>query len=452
MTGGDIEQVEHGRDDLGRSRGDELCGVSARRSAPYDLSRTGRWRGWDLRWVRRSAAVCSVARVVRRIVARAREHPRVVDAAWAGLVVLANVPVLADGHAGVVGWGWLCAVCLPLVWRRTAPVLVLYVTVGLSLASYVAGVQEVHPVTAIAVAAYTVGRHRPWRRVLPPVVALGTAYLYGTLVAGLRWDDVVTLTSVVTAAVLLGVTLQTRLAYLAGLRERAERVERERDQQAHLAVAAERTRIAREVHDIVTHNLAVMVALSDGAAFTATAAPERAADTMGKVSAAGREALADMRRLLGLLRDGGPDTAGEMGRLAPQPGVNDLDLLLDQVREAGVRVTLVREGVPDGWGPGPGLAIYRIVQEALTNTIKHAGPDAAARIRLSYTSYGADLEITDDGRGASVLAGAGPWPGGHGLAGMAERAAAYGGRIEAGPLPDRGWRVHTRLRFGDGSA
>ncbi|TDD22696.1 sensor histidine kinase [Nonomuraea diastatica] len=390
--------------------------------------------------------------MVRRMVARARERPRVVDAALAVLVMLANVPVLAGGHAGVAGWGWLCVVCLPLVWRRAAPVLVLYVTVGLSLASYVAGVQEVHPVAAIAAAAYTVTRHRPWRCVLPPVVALGTAFLYGTLVAGLRWDDLVTLTSAVTAAVLLGVTLQTRRAYLAGLKERAERLERERDQQAHLAVAVERTRIAREVHDIVAHNLAVMVALSDGAAFTATAAPERAADTMGKVSAAGREALADMRRLLGLLRDGGPDTSAGMGELAPQPGVNDLDLLLDQVREAGVRVTLVREGVPGRWGPGAGLTIYRIVQEALTNTIKHAGPDAAARIRLSYTVSGADLEIVDDGRGAPVPAVAGPAPGGHGLAGMAERAAAYGGRIEAGPLPDGGWRVRTRLRFSDGSA
>ncbi|MFB4290757.1 sensor histidine kinase [Nonomuraea sp. ATR24] len=403
--------------------------------------------------------------MVGRLVARAREHGWVLDAALAGVVVLANVP----GLDGVAGWGWLGVVCLPLVWRRVAPVLVLYVTVGLGLASYVAGVQEVYPVAVVGMAAYTVARHRPWPRVLPPVAVLGAAFLYGVLVAGLRWGDVVVLASGVAVAVLLGVTLQTREAHLAGLRERAERLERERDQQARLAVAAERSRIAREVHDIVTHNLAVMVALSDGAAFTATTAPERAADTMGKVSAVGREALADMRRLLGLLRDGEPDSGtgpgsgtgpdigtrpgsvGEKGSLAPPPGVNDLDLLFDQVREAGVQVTLTREGVPGGWGPGPGLAIYRIVQEALTNTIKHAGPEAAAKIRLSYTVSGAELEIVDDGRGASALAVAGAQTAGHGLAGMAERAAAYGGRVEAGPLPDGGWRVRTRLRFGGGS-
>jgi len=184
----------------------------------------------------------------------------------------------------------------------------------------------------------------------------------------------------------------------------------------------------------------VMVALADGAALTATAAPERAADTMHKVSATGRQALGEMRRLLGVLRD---DDAGR----TPQPGLGNLDALVEQVRAAGMQVALTTEGVPGAWGPGAGLAIYRIVQEALTNTLKHAGPEASAHVRLRYRDDAADVEVSDDGAyqpAAPALAA------GHGLAGMTERAAAYGGHLEAGPRAGGGWRVHVSMRFDDG--
>jgi signal transduction histidine kinase len=246
--------------------------------------------------------------------------------------------------------------------------------------------------------------------------------------------------------VLLGLTVSTRRAYLAELEERARRLERERDQQAQLAAATERARLARELHDIVAHNLAVMIALADGAAFTATVAPERAADAMQQVSGTGRQALAEMRRLLGLLRDSQPPQAPS--ELAPQPGLEDLDELVDQVRAAGVRVTLTRAGVAGAWGPGAGLAVYRIVQEALTNTLKHAGPQASAQVRLRYTAAGVDLEITDDGAGRPAQPAAAT-AGGHGLAGMTERAASYGGEVQAGPCRGTGWRVRARLRFDD---
>ncbi|MBF8185017.1 hypothetical protein ITP53_04545 [Nonomuraea sp. K274] len=163
--------------------------------------------------------------MIRRILASGERHPRAVDAGLAVLVAVAGGFV-----EGSAGWGWLWAVCLPLVWRRRAPVPVLYVTVGLGLVAYAAGVQAIHPAAAILVAAYTVARHRPWRRLVPPVTVIEGAFLSGAFLGGLRWDDLVTLTFAMAAAVLLGVTVQTRRAYLAGLRERAERLEHERDQ------------------------------------------------------------------------------------------------------------------------------------------------------------------------------------------------------------------------------
>jgi CheY-like chemotaxis protein len=233
------------------------------------------------------------------------------------------------------------------------------------------------------VAVYTVARHGPRRHLWPVIAVIALPAAVVLLWNGPNWTALGFVTAVLAATVLLGVTVSTREAYLAALEERARRLERDRDQQAQLAVAAERARIARDMHDIVAHNLAVIVALADGAALTATAAPERAADTMNKVSATGRQALGEMRRLLGVLRD---DDAGR----APQPGLANLDALVEQVRAAGMRVALTTEGVPGTCGPGAGLAIYRIVQEALTNTLKHAGPQANAHVRLRYRDDGAD--------------------------------------------------------------
>jgi signal transduction histidine kinase len=165
------------------------------------------------------------------------------------------------------------------------------------------------------------------------------------------------------------------------------------------------------------------------------------------VSETGRQALAEMRRLLGLLRDGQPPPASS--ELVPQPGLDDIDALVDQVRAAGVRIELTHQGTAGAWGPGAGLAVYRIVQEALTNTLKHAGPQARAQVRLRYTAAGVDLEVTDDGAGRPASPAADTLSGGHGLAGMIERATPYGGEVQAGPCPGTGWRVRARLRFDD---
>jgi signal transduction histidine kinase len=399
--------------------------MSGRQRAEHGLSATGR-----------------TLTIVRRVGAAFHRHPRSVDAGVAALVAAIEIPGALATGTGVLGWSCFAAVHVPLVWRRAAPVAVFWAVLGLiavSVAAVGVHVEGIYPEAVIVVAVHAVARHRPRRHLWPLLAVIWLPTLAAFLLTGPNWTAVGFVTSVLAAAALLGVTMRTREAYLAQVEERARRLELERDQRAQLAVADERARIAREVHDIVAHNLAVMVALADGAALTAAAAPERAAGAMHQVAATGRQALSEMRRLLGLLRE---DADGRN----PQPGLADLDALVAQVRAAGVGVEVTRQGTPVG-GPGAGLAVYRIVQEALTNTLKHAGSPARAQVRLRYAGDGVELEVSDDGGGRSAPAGV---TGGHGLAGMRERAAAYGGQVEAGPRAGRpGWRVLARLRLGD---
>jgi signal transduction histidine kinase len=389
---------------------------------------------------------------MRGVLATAQRHRLVVDTGLAALIALGNAPAVAAADAGAVGWLCLAAAHLPLVWRRRTPVAVFWTVFVAALTVWtVARVDEAYPVIVILLAVYTLARHRPRWFLWPAVAAVETTLAATWLSGDLPRSDLVALTAALAAAGLLGLAIRTQRAYVAELEERARRLEGDRDQQAKLAAAAERARIAREMHDIVAHNLTVMVALADGAALSATAAPQRAVDTLMTVAATGRQALGEMQRLVGLLRDGGPAPAIRSGsaeeRFAPQPSLDDLDQLVAQLQDAGLRVTLVREGAHGNWGPGAGLAIYRIVQEALTNTLKHAGPAATAQVRLCCTATRVDLDIVDDGPHRPCLTPSGPLTGGHGLAGMIERAAAYGGHVEAGPLPEAGWRVRVRMRL-----
>jgi signal transduction histidine kinase len=376
-----------------------------------------------------------------------RRHPRWVDAGLATLLALATLPVTVQRVTGVVGWVLFGVLPIALVWRRRAPVVVYWTVFGLGWSAELAGIDLPASLVIVFAALYAVARYRPRRYLWPAVTALEATFL---LAAWQSWGELVLLTAVLAAVALLGMNVSTRRAYLAELEERARRLERERDQQAQLAAAAERARIAREMHDVVAHNLAVMVSLADAAALTAQTAPHGAADKMQKVAATGREALGEMRRLLGVLEpkalaEADSDELHRRGQsgLDPQPGLDDIDRLVDQVRATGLRVTLTRQGVPGRCGPGAGLTAYRIVQEALTNTIKHAGPAATAQVRLSCTPSGVDIEVTDDGSRRPAA----PSTPGRGLAGMRERAASYGGRVDAGPLPDAGWRVSAHLSF-----
>jgi signal transduction histidine kinase len=240
---------------------------------------------------------------------------------------------------------------------------------------------------------------------------------------------------------LLGEFVGARHAYQGEVEARLHMLETERDQQAKIAVAAERARIARELHDVVAHAVSVMVVQADGAALTVATQPDLAERAVKTISATGREALTELRRLLGVLRSEQTDE-----ERTPQPGTESLAELAERVRAVGLPVRLEIDGAIDDLPTGVGLGIYRIVQEALTNSLKHAGPGASALVRLERTADRVYLSVADDGlKGRSALVGL---SGGNGLIGMRERAHMFGGTLLAGPQPGGGWRVQAVLPFG----
>ncbi len=379
------------------------------------------------------------APITDRLLSFARRHETLADVAIAlGVLVIAGLDAVTEHSHPLVPLAFDSALALPLVWRRRRPTWVLCVIALIAGAQWLADVKVLGD-AALLVALYTVAAHRP-----RTVAMLGTALLgLGAVLATVRWgaDDAfktfIGFTGLTVAAAGLGTSARHH-------RERAARLQVERDQQSLLGAAAERARIARELHDIVAHNLSVMIALADGAAFAAERTPARSVEAMQTVSATGRQALGEMRRLLGVLRD--DDSAGTR---VPQPGVDEIDQLVGQVRAAGLPVTLAVQGDGGTLPAGAQLTVFRLVQEALTNSLKHAGPAASAAVRLRFDSAGVDVEISDDGTGVRATS---PGTQGLGLNGMRERAAVYAGTVEAGPLPAGGWRVHTRLAVDTGTA
>jgi signal transduction histidine kinase len=296
---------------------------------------------------------------------------------------------------------------------------------------------ELFPV-ALAIALYTVAA--TMSRPAALVAAALALAAEGTAAGQGGWSDswlAVIFEVIVVAGVLIaGLYVSTRRAYLAELRDRAQRLEREHDQTTALATAVERARIAREMHDSVAHHLTVIVTLSDGAAAAVNRAPAQATEAIRGVSATAREALAETRRLLGVLR-----AEGGLELRQPLPGLSDLEGLFSRVRAAGLPVRYERSGPPGDTSPGVQLVVFRLVQEALTNTMKHAGPGASAAVRLRLAPGEVRVEVEDDGAGS---VGAPCTPGG-GMTGMAERVSAYGGELTCGACQPRGWRVTARL-------
>ncbi|MFR9676095.1 sensor histidine kinase [Streptomyces sp. TR06-5] len=401
---------------------------------------------------------------MHRIYDFVRRHPLWVDGLWAVLLLalstlwlaapqqraaLADSPVWRVAAAPV-----LLAPALVVALRRRAPEKMLLLAGATGVVQLATGMGP-HPGNfALLVIIFTVAsRSVRWASRLALAGGLLTPAL-----ATLRWPPAASglwqallgwlfLTVPFALAWVLGDSLRTRRAYYAELEARAARLEREREAQAKVAVAAERARIARELHDVVAHNVSVMVVQADGASYVLDSAPDQARQALHTVSATGRQALAEMRRLLGVLRSGdGEQQPGEDAYL-PQPGVAQLEDLVEQVRGTGVTVAFAVEGTPR---PLPGsveLAAYRIVQEALTNTRKHGGPDAGARIRLTFGEEHLTLLAEDDGRGARP---AFPEDGGadglgQGLIGMRERVGVVGGSLEIGPRPGGGFRVRALL-------
>ncbi|MDH6131876.1 signal transduction histidine kinase [Kitasatospora sp. MAA4] len=383
-----------------------------------------------------------------------QRYPTTVDFGFA-LVVLVLTAATHGRHLHHHPGVWLLqvALVLPLTFRRRAPYAVFGVTAGVAFVQWLTSAGMPADI-AVLLALYTVAAHCPRRRTL---VAYGIAEL-GVVLAVTRWlphnaydspleswcKAAFMLSGATTAAAVLGLNVRARRAQLVALRERARELELQRDQQAALAVAEERSRIAREMHDIVTHNLSVMVALADGAAYANPHAPDRATAAMRQSAETGRQALTDMRRFLGVLRADEPDALRH-----PQPGLGQLEALTAQVRAAGLPTELRLDGEVGGISPGAQLTVYRLVQESLTNTLKHTAPGARAVVMVRCSADAVQVEVRDDGRAVPGGSSAGgPAHVGHGLAGMRDRAAAYGGELSAGPLPGGGWRVAVTLDLG----
>ncbi|EWC58449.1 two-component system sensor kinase [Actinokineospora spheciospongiae] len=390
---------------------------------------------------------------MRRLSLWLKAHPTAGDTvlalALAGLELLVTSG-LPDGALSV--WFWVVGVGLlaPLLVRRHRPVLAAYLVLAagfLQLFTHGAepgsGDMRVRMADlALGICLYTlvayVGRRQAtlyaawltvgtvawavWRMGLPEGVVPAAVF---SVVFALCWT--------------LGEFSGARRAYHVEVERRLDLLETERDQQARIAVADERTRIARELHDVVAHAVSVIVVQADGAAYAVRTQPEAAEQALAVISTTGREALTELRRLLGVLRSDGTGS----GR-APQPGTRSISELAERVRATGVPVRLDLAGELDSLPAGVGLGVYRIVQEALTNTIKHAGPGARADVLVSRVGDRVELDITDRGPGLGTAPGL-TTGGGNGLIGMRERANVFGGTLQAGPRPEGGWRVRAVL-------
>ena len=340
-----------------------------------------------------------------------------------------------------LGWGVLCAA--PVALRRVAPwpaVLVALATLALPLAL------DVAPATqslTFVVLTYTMAAYRPAR---PAVMAAAVLWLPAAAVATLMPPEVVPqigsaylvannlLVGVVSFSV--GRTVHARRSSTEALRERARVAEATQRALADQAVADERRRIARELHDVVAHHVSVMGVLATGVRRVLRRDPDAADEAIGTIEETSRATLRELRRLLDVLRTEAEPAAD----LAPQPGIAGIETLAEQVREAGLPVTLTVVGTPGALEEGEALTVYRIVQEALTNALKHAGA-ATAQVRVSFSVDAVEVEVTDTGRG--------PSPDthrvGHGLVGMRERVGLYGGVLRTGARPGGGYRVYARI-------
>ncbi|SED72630.1 sensor histidine kinase [Ruania alba] len=385
-----------------------------------------------------------------------RYSPFTADAIVAAILTI-TLGMLSIGITGSLGLGRFATTVtvvtslgMPaaLAWRRTRPVASAVTVYAMALAHVLAGMILSASDLAIFIALYSITVYGPrWARRTALFSALfgclivavwflvyngftGLGALVGTMgVFGL-------LAALVLSSWALALVRRARVERVETLAERAARLEVERDQQAQIATQAERARIAREMHDIVAHSLSVVIAQADGGRYAAAHDPQAATHALTTISETGRAALADMRKILGVLRS---DTGGE--RLTPQPETSDLETLVEQVRDTGLAVSLVRMGTARTLPPGAGLTVYRIVQESLTNILKHAGPDAHATVLVQWNPAHLLLQIDDDGRGAAA-----PSDGaGHGLLGMRERAAMLGGTLTTGPRQGGGFRVRAEI-------
>ncbi|MGH3460751.1 MAG: sensor histidine kinase [Kribbellaceae bacterium] len=361
------------------------------------------------------------------------------DPALALVVLVVSLqPLFREEKGPIPAWGYVLVVaqCLPLVVRRRWPLAVASVCGGLTMVYGLSSLPDPPVPYAGLVGLYSVAAHgsRDHANAAGVIAAFALA---GSLIFDPAADleDATVQILLFTTAWLLGDSARRRRDATAVLAERAAQLERTRAAESAAAVAAERNRIARELHDVVAHHLSMMVVQAEAGAVTATKDPARAVQVFDAIGAAGKHALREMRRLLGVLKES--DVPAE---LAPQPGAADIAELVDGVRAAGLDVRLRTEGEQRALPSAADLSAYRIVQEALTNCVRHAGA-SHADVEVRYDADAVRIEIVDDGGGGSSE----PQPGGHGLVAMRERVALVGGTLDAGPAPGGGWRVRATL-------
>jgi signal transduction histidine kinase len=381
---------------------------------------------------------------VARAVSRLPLRGPVADAALAGLLAcLAQVEIWTvgdpDGPRPLVA-AIALVMTLSLAWRRRAPIAVASVVMAalavLALASNTPDV-TVFPIAAVVLAMYSVAAHCELRGALVGgAIVLVSAFVLEGVIDG-EFGNFFFIAVMNASVWIAGRAVRSQGSRAASLADRNVALEREGEQKARAAVSEERARIARELHDIVAHSVSTMVVQAGAERRVLDAGQASTREVLLTIEQTGRQAMAEMRRLLGMLRKDDQELA-----LAPQPSLAHVDQLVEQVRAAGMPVELRVEGEPVSLPPGVDLSAYRIVQEALTNALKHAGP-ARATVTVRYQRHELQLEIADSGRGAANGSG-----GGHGLVGMRERVALFGGELEARSRAGAGYAVQVRLPLG----
>ncbi len=392
--------------------------------------------------------------------------PRVlVDVAVAVVVaVLAVVDVAAasgvDGRgqrpADGLAYALVVAGSLNLFWRRRAPIAVLAIVATVLITMYLreyGALLSVLGLPAIyAVAAHEDRRPLAWWAIVVTSVALLSVASVSVLQTedGYDYLTALSMAAFLSAAVVAGVVIRHRERIFVDTARRAAAAEADRLAEAERAVATERRRIAREMHDVVAHSMSVIAVQAAAGREIVHGDPDRAAAVFVRIESVGREALAELRRMLGVLRETGDGDAS----LAPQPGLADIAAAVAHTSASGVATDLIVEGPARGLAPGIELTAYRIAQEALTNVRKHAGRAASARVRITYLTGSLIVDVTDDGRGDTN--GLSRLGSGHGLIGMRERVEIYGGQFTAGPRQNGGFAVRAVLPIvadaGSGSA
>jgi signal transduction histidine kinase len=373
------------------------------------------------------------------------------------IAVVIAIPALVQWQFGLYSLpnylSYSLLLIAPLVVRRVLPELSFGTVAVLCLFQMRVISSPIWGDIALLVALSSVARYgATWARWGGLVVGL-----VGAVIGPLQWvhgidnirqrSDLYPMLTAVLAVVvcwILGDLRRTRADYVAELEARNRRLAAERDQQAVIAAAAERQRIAREMHDVVAHSLSVIVVQADGGRYAADQDPAAAKRTLETIAASSRNALGEMRRLLGLLRED-----DDVEAMAPQPGLSDIDALVDNVTASGLPVSLEVVGQPRLVDGGTGLTVYRVVQEGLTNTMKHGGPQASARVRLEYGVHDLTVYVADDGRGPSG------WPGrdaaGQGLRGMRERVELHGGNVRVSARPGGGFELKATVPLTNGT-